>query len=139
MPVSQSLNWVSLLSIFIALLALVVSLAKHRADEFRTRDAQAKKAWSDFLTLAFENPDLTTTSIACVNSKRYEQYEYFVYMLLMRADDILQCFPRSNYWSGQIKHQLQYHGQYLADWSDDDIDHFTPQLAKMIREVSSNA
>jgi hypothetical protein len=130
---------IAILSIVLSLATLLFTLFRHRSEEFRHRDTQVKKAWDNFLMFAFENPDLTATPSKSGNQKRWEQYEYFVYIMLMRADDILRCFPKSTFWKGHVQDQIKYHAKYLADWTAEDIAHFTPPLAALIKRVDVNA
>ena len=130
---------IAVMSIILSVATLLFTLFKHRSEEFRHRDTQAKKAWDNFLMFAFENPDLTSTPPKNMNEHRREQYEYFVYIMLMRADDILRCFPTSVFWKGHVEDQIKYHAEYLAGWSASDVAYFTLPLANLIKRSGANA
>lgn len=117
------------LSEAIALSALTTSIAaffvafkQYKATKYESRRSAANSIYKDYLLLAFQNPHLSSASyplenpaynkIKCEPSS-FEQYEYYVSILLFASEEILEITKGDREWKMTLSDQLRYHALYL--------------------------
>lgn len=87
-----------------------------------SRSASAKGVYKEYISMAFQNPELSAASyphekpgfyLIKSNPITYEKYENFVAFLLYSAEEILALDGLGEGWCFTLRDQFKYHAIYL--------------------------
>lgn len=124
-------------SAFIAASAFALSVWKNISDVRASNRASARTVWNEYVTLAFDHPDLAL-SLATVehpSAEQREKYEWFVSRLLYAAEQALMYSPNDRHWKSVIQQQFGYHKIYLREKNMQNIENsFSPELYKIYQD-----
>jgi hypothetical protein len=100
-----------------AVVALVGAAVQIREARRSQREATAAALYGNYLATAIQYPQLSAgrTRSPTGFSADFEQYEWFVSLMLHAFEQILALEPGDPVWRTTIADQLQYHRAYLVD------------------------
>ena len=127
----------------VAGIALGFAWGQIKSQQSSGREATAKALYHDYMLLSLENPLLASPELgtfdhgACtINGDRllYDQYEWFVGLLLDAGEEILRLRP-TQAWRNTIERQLGYHAEYLRLRFRDYADEYEKEIRTMVSNV----
>lgn len=113
-----------------------ISFAKIQIEEARRIDARS--AYREFMLLALEHPDFSLPDYAALrrDPARFEQYEWFVAVMLSSYEQVLETDRVDKAWSATIRGGLAPHKRYLCSIDfNKEINDYDPALQKEIQAV----
>jgi hypothetical protein len=113
-----------------------IGFAKIQIEEARRIDARA--AYREFMLLALDHPEFSLPNYAALQADetRFEQYEWFVAVMLSSYEQVLETDRVDNAWKATIRSGLEPHKAYLCSASfTKEISDYDPVLQKEIQAV----
>ena len=117
----------------VAILAFIGAIWQVFASKRSQREATASELCGSYLELAVEYPLLAKADDSLfkdTNSQEFEQYEWFVSVMLHACERILDLAPEDEVWRKAIQAQITYHNRYIAS-SRFERDFYDPELRAM--------
>ena len=96
-----------------ALLALIVACQQLAANRRNQRETTAKATFREYLKLAFDHPELAGGNIAAMTPARFQQYTWFVGIVLWGVEEMLAFAEQDPIWHENIRQQMLAHRQYF--------------------------
>lgn len=113
--------------------AAVLSQLKRNHD-FQ-REMVAKTTYREYLKLCVAKPTLASAKVTKA-SLAWDEYTWFVSLLLRACDEVVTYAPRDRMWRANIKADLAHHRAYLGSAEcESELALYSPQLRKLIAEV----
>jgi hypothetical protein len=111
------------------------NVRRTRKDGIREREIRARETWMKYFELAFEHPNYSLGRYNAHDELDFERYEWFVSMMLFSAEEVLILTTRDENWNAAISDQITYHKEYLTANIGKYVDHYSPEMQRLMREV----
>jgi hypothetical protein len=131
--------------VIVSFAALVVGYCYYRSNLRFQRKLNARQTYRRYLELAFEHPDLAEPNdkdfaAIPVNTEKYHQYEWFVFILLSACGEIIASLGKDfgGRWKATLLTQLGFHDKYFSenDWfKKNGRNQLDENVAKLIGEL----
>jgi hypothetical protein len=127
-------NLAQVMTMFIALIALIFAYGQISSNIGLQREATAKDIYRDYLKLAFKHPQLAAPTRNLSNN---DKYVWFVAFMLNSLEEIIASGVSG--WEDTIREELRYHTIYLGSDKfineDKGWDLYSEKLENLGREV----
>ena len=127
----------------VAIVAIFFGWRQFTAQVHLQREATAKSIFRDYLMAAVDYPRFASPHLCEIDYKKetfdgeaetYQRYTWFVSVLLLASDQILQIKPTET-WMRSIKVQLAYHWRYLLKDFEALRPEYSDVLGALVDEV----
>jgi hypothetical protein len=135
--VSLWVSWANIGTFIIATVAAVFAYKQWASSKEEARRATAYSAYSKFLELCQQSPDLAygDEQLIKANQKDYIQYRWFIAQMLFAFEQILDVLPNDDEWKTSIRNQLKKHAWHLRKSSSIKRKEWNKPLQALIEEV----
>ncbi len=134
-------NFVALFTALAAVIGFMLTVVQLRRNLQFQRETVAKTTYREYLKLCVERPNLASGKVEKENNSReWEQYKWFVSLLIWACEEVVEYAPHDEVWLANITLELGYHGTYLAsDEFDCERQLYTRKVRKIIQDVVNSA
>lgn len=110
-------EWAQIAPGFTPLVAVAAVLLAWRQlvlNRYNQRETTAKATFREYLKLAVQYPELSSTNFQSLKGDQLERYEWFVGYFLWSADELLELEALDSEWGRNLQLLADYHGDYFA-------------------------
>lgn len=130
-------NWVPIISLFVAIGALIIAFWQVQVGRNTSASAQAHGIYQQYLALCIAHPELASGEYVAKskNDPEYAKYLWFFSSMLFAFEQVLEAKPNDEKWIAAIKSQLEKHKTHLVKSSTAASNHWHEDLEEIIREM----
>jgi|HubBroStandDraft_4_1064222.scaffolds.fasta_scaffold493099_1 hypothetical protein len=127
------------LGVWVTAAIATVAFLKYRSDRKAQNRSNALQSYGAYLKVAFEYPEFARPDDwEKIKNDRaaYKQYRWFVSIMLLAFEEVINFAPLDKEWRQAIAWQLRYHIPYLREqyFFKGQIKIYEPELQEIIRE-----
>jgi hypothetical protein len=137
----SALQWTQLfanIASILSLIGVIVAYRQFRAGASAQNRTTAVTAWSEYLRLALQHPELARPADWLtgqgISSPQFGQYRWFVAAMMFAAEQVLEAHPDDRAWMDVVEAQLRYHKGFLHTSYFDPLV-YSSTLARLAEEV----
>lgn len=133
-------NWVPLISLLVAIGALLVAYKQVKVGRETAASTQAHNIYQQYLALCIANPELANGGYIANgnNDIVYAKYTWFFSSMLYAFEQVLEAKPKDEKWIATIRSQLHKHRAHLSKSSTASSNHWSEELEAIINDVKQN-
>jgi hypothetical protein len=118
----------SAVSAIAAALSAFLSYRSMKTASIISKEQRASQATLQFIDLSLKHKTLSTTNEG-------EDYEWYVIAVLEFAREVLAAYPNDAGRRNQMREQLAFHREELANWNKQDIKNYGLEVLALVDEV----
>ena len=134
-------EWAQIAPAFTPLVALAALLLAWRQlvlNRINQRETTAKATFREYLKLAVQYPELSSTNFRELKDNDLERYEWFVGYFLWSADELLELESLESEWGRNLQILADYHGEYFKTsppFITKELDTYSPKTRILIKRA----
>jgi hypothetical protein len=121
----------------IALIAVLVAWRQLVLNRINQRETTAKTTFREYLRLAVQYPELSTTEYDQLKGDDLERYKWLVGYLLWSAEELIEFRSREDVWTRNLHMLIGYHREYLKsqEFREQELGTYSAKMQALINNV----